>query len=102
FASARSSASSVAAESPALAARRSRLEPLLRTSRRARTALRAIEQLPLMISACQFSITLASLGLGALAEPVVASLLTGPLAALHIPHELVNPIALGIALTLVS
>jgi CBS domain containing-hemolysin-like protein len=31
-----------------------------------------------MISACQFGITLASLGLGALAEPVVASLLTGP------------------------
>jgi len=55
----------------------------------------------LMISACQFGITLASLGLGALAEPVVASLLTKPLAALHIPHELVHPLALGIALTLV-
>jgi CBS domain containing-hemolysin-like protein len=92
----------VGAEFAVLAARRSRLEPLLRTSRRARTALRAIEQLPLMISACQFGITLASLGLGALAEPAVASVLTGPLAALHIPHELVHPLALGIALTLVS
>ena len=92
----------VGAEFAVLAARRSRLEPLLPTSRRARTALRAIEQLPLMISACQFGITLASLGLGALAEPVVASLLTEPLAALHIPHELVHPLALGIALTLVS
>jgi magnesium and cobalt exporter, CNNM family len=92
----------VGAEFAVLAGRRSRLEPLLRTSRRARTALRAIEQLPLMISACQFGITLASLGLGALAEPVVASLLTEPLAALHIPHELVHPLALGIALTLVS
>ena len=92
----------VGAEFAVLAARRSRLEPLLRTSRRARTALRAIEQLPLMISACQFGITLASLGLGALAEPVVASLLTEPLAALHIPHELVHPLALGIALTLVA
>ena len=92
----------VGAEFAVLAARRSRLEPLLRTSRRARTALRAIEQLPMMISACQFGITLASLGLGALAEPVVASLLTGPLAALHVPHELVHPLALGIALTLVS
>ena len=67
----------VGAEFAVLASRRSRLEPLLRSSRRARTALRAIEQLPLMISACQFGITLASLGLGALAEPVVASLLTG-------------------------
>jgi CBS domain containing-hemolysin-like protein len=92
----------VGAEFAVLAARRSRLEPLLRTSRRARTALRAIEQLPLMISACQFGITLASLGLGALAEPAVASLLTGPLAALHVPHGFVHPIALGIALTLVS
>jgi CBS domain containing-hemolysin-like protein len=92
----------VGAEFAVLAARRSRLEPLLRTSRRARTALRAIEQLPLMISACQFGITLASLGLGALAEPAVASVLAGPLAALHVPHGLVHPLALGIALTLVS
>jgi CBS domain containing-hemolysin-like protein len=92
----------VGAEFAVLASRRSRLEPLLRRSRRARTALRAIEQLPLMISACQFGITLASLGLGALAEPVIATLLTGPLAALHVPHELVHPLALGIALTLVS
>ena len=55
-----------------------------------------------MVSACQFGITLASLGLGALAEPVVASLLTDPLAALHVPHELIHPLALAIALTLVS
>jgi CBS domain containing-hemolysin-like protein len=92
----------VGAEFAVLASRRTRLEPLLRSSRRARTALRAIEQLPLMISACQFGITLASLGLGALAEPVVASLLTDPLATLHVPHELIHPLALAIALTLVS
>jgi magnesium and cobalt exporter, CNNM family len=92
----------VGAEFAVLASRRTRLEPLLRNSRRARTALRAIEQLPLMISACQFGITLASLGLGALAEPVVASLLTDPLATLHVPHELIHPLALAIALTLVS
>jgi CBS domain containing-hemolysin-like protein len=92
----------VGAEFAVLAGRRARLESLVGSSRRARTALRAIEQLPLMISACQFGITLASLGLGALAEPVVASLLTGPLAALHVSHELVHPLALAIALTLVS
>ena len=92
----------VGAEFAVLASRRARLEPLLRSSRRARTTLRAIEQLPLMISACQFGITLASLGLGALAEPAVASLLTGPLAALHVPQQLVHPLALVIALTLVS
>ena len=92
----------VGAEFAVLASRRGRLEPLLRSSRRARTALQAIEQLPLMISACQFGITLASLGLGALAEPVVASLLTDPLAALRVPEELIHPLALAIALTLVS
>ena len=92
----------VGAEFAVLAGRRSRLEPLQGTSRRARTALRAIEQLPLMISACQFGITLSSLGLGALAEPAIAALLTRPLAAVRIPHELVHPLAIGIALTLVS
>jgi len=92
----------VGAEFAVLAARRARLEPLLRRSRSARTALRAIEQLPLMISACQFGITLASLGLGAIAEPAVASLLIRPFEALHIPHQLVHPIALAVALTLIS
>jgi CBS domain containing-hemolysin-like protein len=92
----------VGAEFAVLAGRRARLESLMGSSRRARTALRAIEQLPLMISACQFGITLASLGLGALAEPVLASLLTVPLAALQAPQELVHPLAIAIALTLVS
>ena len=92
----------VGAEFAVLAARRGRLEPLLRTSRGARTALRAIEQLPLMISACQFGITLASLGLGALGEPAVAALLVGPFEAMHLPHQLVHPVSLAIALTLIS
>jgi CBS domain containing-hemolysin-like protein len=92
----------VGAEFAVLAGRRARLESLVSSSRRARTALRAIEHLPLMISACQFGITLTSLGLGALVEPVVASLLTGPLAALRVPPELVHPLAFAIALTLVS
>ena len=87
----------VGAEFAVLAARRGRLEPLLRTSRSARTALRAIEQLPLMISACQFGITLASLGLGALGEPAVAALLIGPFEALHLPHQLIHRLPGGIA-----
>ena len=92
----------VGAEFAVLAARRARLEPLLEKSRSARSALRAIEQLPLMISACQFGITLASLGLGALGEPVVAELLTGPFEAARLPHQLVHPVSLAVALTLVS
>jgi CBS domain containing-hemolysin-like protein len=92
----------VGAEFAVLAARRARLEPLLPSSRRARTALAAIEQLPLMISGCQFGITLASLGLGALGEPVVAELLTAPFDALGVPHELVHPVSIAVALTLIS
>jgi CBS domain containing-hemolysin-like protein len=92
----------VGAEFAVLAARRSRLEQLPSRSRRARNALRAIEQLPLMISGCQFGITMASLGLGALAEPVVAELLTGLFQAIHLPHQLLHPISLAVALTLVS
>lgn len=49
----------VGAEFAVLAARRARLEQLPSRSRRARSALRAIEQLPLMISGCQFGITMA-------------------------------------------
>jgi CBS domain containing-hemolysin-like protein len=92
----------VGAEFAVLAARRARLEPLLDRSRRARSALRAIEQLPLMISGCQLGITLASLGLGALGEPAVARLLTGPFEAAHLPEALVHPVSIAVALTLVS
>jgi len=92
----------VGAEFAVLAARRGRLEPLLRGSGSARTALRAIEQLPLMISACQFGITLASLGLGALGEPAVAVLLIPLFEAARLPHQLVHPAALAVALALIS
>ncbi len=92
----------VGAEFAVLAARRGRLEPLLRNSASARTALRAIEQLPLMISACQFGITLASLGLGALGEPAVATLLIPLFEAAHLPSQLVHPVSLAVALTLIS
>ncbi len=50
-------------------------------SRVARTTLRAMEQLSLMIAAAQFGITVCSLGLGAVAEPAVAHLIE-PLAEL--------------------
>ena len=92
----------VGAEFAVLASRRDRLEPMLRTSRQARTALQAIEQLPLMISACQFGITLASLGLGALSEPAIAALLRRPFEAMQLPHQLIHPVSIVVALTLVS
>ena len=61
----------VGAEFALLAARQTKLTGLAETSRRARSAMRAAQQLPLMISGCQFGITLCSLGLGAVGEPAV-------------------------------
>ncbi len=92
----------VGAEFSVLAARRARLEPLADTSRWARTALSAIEDLPLMISGCQFGITLCSLGLGALGEPVVAKLLRGPLRDVQVPAGLLHPLSLVLSLIVVS
>jgi CBS domain containing-hemolysin-like protein len=92
----------VGAEFALLAARQTRLTGLAETSRRARAALRASRRLPLMISGCQFGITLCSLGLGAVAEPAVASLLEPAFRALHVPEAALHPIAFALALLLTS
>jgi CBS domain containing-hemolysin-like protein len=92
----------VGAEFALLAARQTSLTGLAENSRRARSALRAAQQLPLMISGCQFGITICSLGLGAVAEPAVASLLAPAFTALHVPEALVHPIAFALALLLTS
>src|SRR3954447_4962300 len=92
----------VAAEFALLAARQTRLTGLAETSRRARSALRASQRLPLMISGCQFGITICSLGLGAVAEPAVAALLEPAFAAVHVPEALVHPIAFALALLLTT
>ncbi len=66
----------VAAEFALVRARRSRLEELAGEGRRgARAALRLLDDLNQYLSACQFGITLASLGIGFLGEPAVAALL---------------------------
>src|SRR4051794_5931832 len=88
----------VAVEFALLAARQTKLTGLAETSRRARSALRAARQLPLMISGCQFGITICSLGLGAVAEPAVAALLEPVFAAIHVPEAVLPPIAFSLAL----
>jgi CBS domain containing-hemolysin-like protein len=92
----------VAVEFALLAARPTKLTGLAETSRRARTALRAAHQLPLMISGCQFGITICSLGLGAVAEPAVATLLEPAFAAVGLPEAVLHPIAFALALLLTS
>ena len=92
----------VAVEFALLAARQTKLTGLAETSRRARSALRAARQLPLMISGCQFGITICSLGLGAVAEPAVAALLEPAFAAIGLPGALLHPLAFALALLLTS
>jgi CBS domain containing-hemolysin-like protein len=91
----------VGAEFAAVSVRRSQIEPLARTSRRARRVLEAQRHLSLMLAGAQFGITLCSLGLGAVAEPTVAALLEEVLHALHVPAQLTHPIAFAVALTVV-
>jgi CBS domain containing-hemolysin-like protein len=66
----------VAAEFALVRARRGRLEELDAEGRRgAGLALRQLDDLSQYLSACQFGITLASLGIGFLGEPGVAALI---------------------------
>jgi CBS domain containing-hemolysin-like protein len=95
----------VGAEFGLISARRDRLEALAKEGRtRAGTAIRAGQQLPLMIAGAQLGITLCSLALGALAEPAIAHLIEVPLEPLHIPapvlHGVAFTLALGIVVTL--
>ena len=91
----------VGAEFAVLSARRSQIEPLAATSARARTTLAAMEQVSLMLATCQLGVTLCSLGLGAVAEPALAHLLEPVFEAVHVPHALVHPVAVVLALTVV-
>jgi magnesium and cobalt exporter, CNNM family len=92
----------VGAEFGVISARRSQIEPLAAEGNRAaRTTLWALEHLSLMLACAQLGITVASLGLGAVAEPAVAHLLEVPFAAASVPEEFLHPVAFVIALAIV-
>lgn len=92
----------VGAEFALISARRTQIEPRAASgSRAARTTLRAMEQVSLMMAGAQLGITACSLGLGALGEPAVAHLLEGPLHTLGVPDAFLHPIAFAIALAIV-
>ena len=92
----------VGAEFAVISARRSQIEPMADAgSRRARTTLWALEHLSLMLACAQLGITVASLGLGAVAEPAVAHLLEGPFAAARLPENVLHPVAFALALAVV-
>ncbi|MEE4542847.1 hemolysin family protein [Streptomyces sp. V4-01] len=91
----------VGAEFALVSVRRSQVEPLAATQRRARTVLYGLEHLPQMMAAAQFGVTVCSLTLGAVAEPTVAQLLEPVFTAVHVPEGLVHPAGYVIALALV-
>jgi CBS domain containing-hemolysin-like protein len=92
----------VAAEFALVSARRTQIEPRAEAgSRFARTTLRAMENMSLVIGVNQLGITVCSLVLGAVAEPTAARLLEPVLHAAHAPESLRHPIAFAVGLAIV-
>ncbi|ARF54348.1 hemolysin family protein [Streptomyces gilvosporeus] len=92
----------VGAEFALVSVRRSQIEPLATDgSKRARQVLHGLENLPQMMAAAQFGITVCSLTLGAVAEPTVAALVEPAFEAIHLPEALIHPLGYVMALALV-
>lgn len=92
----------VGAEFALVSVRRSQIEPLAAEgSARARRVLTGLENLPQMMAAAQFGITVCSLTLGAVAEPTVARLLEPVFHAVRLPEALTHTLSYLIALAAV-
>jgi CBS domain containing-hemolysin-like protein len=86
----------VAAEFALVRARESRVEQMLQEGRRgAKLALAQIDRIDEYLAACQLGITMASLGIGFLGEPAIASLIESILGD-AVPHGV--SLAIGFAL----
>jgi CBS domain containing-hemolysin-like protein len=97
----------VAAEFAFVASRRHRLEEMASGGSRlvrvtARSAIRGSRQLSLMLAGAQLGITLCTLVLGQVTEPAIEHSLEPLFAVLGVPEQLRMPIALTIALALVT
>ena len=94
----------VAAEFSMVKVRKTRLAELAENgSRRAKSALDVTSQLDAYLSACQLGITLASLGLGWLGEPAIASLIEPLFAGIGGWNPIyTHSIAIAIAFTIIS
>ena len=92
----------VGAEFALIWARRTQIEPKAEQgSRLARTTLRAMENIALVIGVNQLGITVCSLVLGAVAEPTIAHLLEPGLHSLGVPDGLIHPISFAVGLGVV-
>src|SRR5438874_4420638 len=88
----------VAAEFAAVSARLSRLQTEASSSLFARLALNIKTRLDLYLSSCQLGVTLASLGLGAVTEPAVSTIVQPILRILHIPPTHMHSISFALAM----
>ena len=95
----------VAAEFSIVTARKTRIDQMIAEGhRRARAVRRAVSAPDRYIAATQLGITMASLGLGWIAEPALASLIERPLAALPpmVAATTAHSIAVAIAFAIVT
>jgi len=93
----------VAAEFCCVKIRTSRLETLIAEGNsRARYAKQLTDHLDYSLSVTQFGITLASLGLGWVGEPAIATLILPVTEALGLPDEFGHTVALAIAFTIIT
>jgi CBS domain containing-hemolysin-like protein len=89
----------VAAEFGLVAVRRTRMEELAATgNRRGIATLKVLGQLNLMLSGCQLGITFASLGLGAVGEPVLGAIFESWFEHVPPPYDRVATHALATAI----
>ena len=92
----------VGSEFALLSARRSQIEPRAQEgSRAARTTLRAMERVSLVMAGAQLGITICSLGLGAIGEPAVAHLIEPLFHAARLPDDLLHPVSFVVAMSIV-
>ncbi|WP_136313401.1 hemolysin family protein [Actinomyces procaprae] len=92
----------VAAEFAVTSSRRARLEPLAEAGdRRAATALWALEHVSRMLATAQLGVTVCSTGLGVVAEPAIAHLLTPLLTRVGAGAAGAHAIAVVLALVIV-
>jgi len=93
----------VAVEFALLASRVTRLEPMAEDDdRRAAIALASIKDLQSQLAGAQLGITMASLGLGFVAEPAIATLIESVIESfVEIPSNVLHAISFTLALSLV-
>lgn len=95
----------VAAEFGLVAVRRTRIDELVaQGSKRAAVTQKVLTQLNLMLSGCQLGITFASLGLGAVGEPVLAELFESIFHNLTPPFDFIasHTFATAVAFTIIT